>query len=241
MISTSNCRRPRAAKAQARAFGYVRIGAGSRSWSVKISDRRDAWTSCAPFVSVKGYAVPFMQAAERCGTLEYFAFDAFDAMLAKPHGVFLNWPDHDSEPLCSSIEMFADDFGLGFIASVPERNWRKIAHAMRQGDARASVNVTACTVMHVQYGGRPHLCITRAVIDHATIITCGRAVYDQTGVWPTIGGAMTPVLARMAEKWERGRAAWLAARRGQRELRHGCRQVRYRGNAENKCSELYRF
>ena len=154
-----------------------------------------------------------MQAVEYHGMAEYFALDAFNAMLAKPHRVALNWPDHDLQPLCSSIEMFADDFGLGFIASISDRNWRKIDHAMRRGDARASVNMTEFEIAHVRHGGRLHRCITRATIDHVTIVTDGRAVYDETGVWPTVGGAMAPRLAHMAAQWERGRAAWLAARR----------------------------
>lgn len=167
----------------------------------------------ASFVTLRGYAAPFLQ-AERCsGRLEYIEPGAFDAMLTGPHNVFLNFAVHDAEPLARQISFHIDDYGLGFSVAISKSLWNELRPWIIGGYEFASINIVDESADLVRHDDTIYRRIKRARIDHVTI-TNDRAVYKGTGIWPAkVVGEMPPRLARLATNWDAGRCAFMARKK----------------------------
>jgi len=164
----------------------------------------DAW------IKLHGYAVPFLQIGGCGGRDECFEPGAFDAMLASSHRAFLCFGDHDAPSICSPVSFHCDQYGLGFAATVSAVTWKSIKQDVVSGGHQyASIQTTDEHVENVCLpDGSPCVSIVRARIDHVVITSM--LVYRQgTGIWPADGGELNPRLARLACKWNAGRAQWL--------------------------------
>jgi hypothetical protein len=161
------------------------------------------------FINLRGYAVPFLQTARNGGRDECFEPGAFDSMLASPHRAFLNFGFHGAPAICSPVSFHCDQYGIGFAASVSTGIWRSIKQdVVNGGHQYASIRTTDEYVENVCLGdGSPCASIVRARISHVCITD--RPIYMGTGVWPADGGELNPRLARLACKWNAGRAQWL--------------------------------
>lgn len=170
-------------------------------------------------VEIRGYAIPFLQAARCNGQIEFVDPRAFNSMLQRHHDTFLNFHSHDAEPLCRGVTLFADDYGLGFSANLPSATWDAIRWFVTGTCEYASVSlVVEQTERDYLPDGKPAGRIVKATIEHVTITD--RPVYAGTGVWPAVVvGAMPPRLARLAQSWERGFASWNSTQRFIQQLR----------------------
>jgi hypothetical protein len=164
------------------------------------------------FVSLRGYALQFMEVGELGGELSYFDHGAFN--IETNGSVYLNFRTHDAPPIARSIDVFADDYGLGFLASVPATTWDSIrpAMTMRDGTQYCSglFDIEKSELIKLA-DGRPCKRITRARLRHVTI--CSVAVFRGGACWPAeVVGELPPRLADLNAKWIGGRQATIARR-----------------------------
>lgn len=134
---------------------------------------------------VHGYALPWDAPAYVDGLVETVAPMAVAADTAR--NITLLFGDHESEgrqvfaqTRSRSLTLFADDYGLGFSASVDDetRGVRGLCAALARGSVtKCSVNFSA---MHRRDDGR----IIWAAIDHIALVHEG--AYEATGCW--LGG-----------------------------------------------------
>jgi hypothetical protein len=157
-------------------------------------------------VEIRGYATRFLE-AERFDTgLEFFEATSFDDQIARNDSVFLNFDDHDAPSICRPLQMFADEFGLGFSGWIQAAKWKSIRPWVLTTHNFASVNIVIEASNWELLNGERCRRITKARCDHVTI-SDEQAVYKGTGVWPAdVVGDMPLRLARLATEWERGRA-----------------------------------
>jgi hypothetical protein len=168
-------------------------------------------------VNLKGYAIVFGTACRVGSMWEYADADSFRSALARQPRPFLTYGSHDAEPIGQIDEMFADDFGLGFSASIAEPIWRAIRWQLCQSDQRVAMSFCSISMTGLQHervagNGRVYHRIAKAGIDHICI-TDQSAVYP-TGIWPAeVHGNMPRRLARLADSWDRGHVAHREAER----------------------------
>lgn len=175
-------------------------------------------------VELRGYAIPFNRASPVGEVFEYADQESFAAYVAGRAKPSLNFREHDGETIGRIEELFIDDFGLGFRATISQTTWDDIKWLVCCRDQQHSLSYCSVFLSNLKTeramfnnDDRVFRRISAASIDHITI--CDRtAVYQDTGVWPAqIVGTMPPRLALMAERWARGyglhRAAIQAAKR----------------------------
>jgi hypothetical protein len=172
------------------------------------------------FVSLRGYALKWLDIGYVNGIPEYFDFGSIDPATNCP--VYLNFREHSAPSICNPVDIFTDSYGLGFLASISELNWLKIKRDVLRGGAQF-----ASGMFHFDEEGEVELAngercrrFVKAKIQHITIMDHS-AVYKGTGVWPAeVVGEMPPRLAELNGRWEVGRAYWLARQSAALALRN---------------------
>lgn len=172
-------------------------------------------------IELRGYAIVFDVACSVGNMLEFADRRSFAGPLARRARPFLTFGSHSAEPFGQIDELFRDDFGLGFRASIAETAWRSIRWQMCSSDqqsamSRCSIYMTDLQHERIVADGRVFHRIAKAGIQHVAIVGAD-AVYPDTGIWPAeVVGNLPPRLARLADKWETGFAAHRHAERGAR-------------------------
>jgi hypothetical protein len=171
-------------------------------------------TSDTEFTSLRGYALQWFEVGKLDGELQYFDHGAFNLQTNGPVG--LTFRTHEAPEFAQNIELFVDEYGLGWAASVPVNIWDwTLRPAMRNGVQYCSglFDIEKSETIKLA-DGRPCKRITKARIRHITL--CSYAVFEGTGCWPApaeIVGDYPPRIADLNSKWEKGRTRWLALRK----------------------------
>jgi hypothetical protein len=162
------------------------------------------------FVSLRGYALKWLDIGYVKGIPEYFDFGSINPATNGP--VYLNFGEHSAPSICNPVDLHVDDYGLGFLASISELNWLRIKRDVLRGGAQFASGLFRFDkedTVELASGERCRRFV-KARIEHITITDCS-AVYKGTGVWPAkVVGEMPPRLAELNARWEAGRADWLA-------------------------------
>jgi phage head maturation protease len=165
-------------------------------------------------IRIRGYAAVFEQVIEFAGAREYVARDAFADFLRSGAAVAINFGEHDRPYLGKATLLFADDYGLGFEAtldcSAPE--CMGVPRSICRGVDFASVNLGSFDRPAVNLGGEWIYRISAATIDHVTLTSC--AAYAGTAVWLAdvpVDDA-PPRIRSASARWETGYVAWRRAR-----------------------------
>lgn len=174
------------------------------------------------FATIRGYAIPFDRTMHIAGEgVEAVDRKAFDAMLAQTNlRVSIRWLSHDagSQQVASNVRLFADDYGVGFSATIDVRstrgrlspNWAVLASMTRAANPTDQCSVGALEIAETT---RDTICgigcnrIVKAKFGHITI--CANAVYrDFTAVWRAdVDLSAAPWrIQQMAARWDAGNA-----------------------------------
>lgn len=177
-------------------------------------------SSAPKFITIRGYAIAFDRPVHVADEgHEVVDRKAFDAMLSpKNRRVPVRWLDHDdtAQQVASDVHLFADDYGLGFSATLDVRskagrlnaNWGVLS-AM----TRAAKPLDQCSVGEFEIAesatenvqGMSCRRIVEAKIGHITI--CDNAAYGRlTAVWRAdVDLSAAPWrIQQMAARWEFG-------------------------------------
>ena len=171
-------------------------------------------------ITLRGYAVPFGQIAHvGDGKLEQFAPGAFDEMLSFGPVIDLRWDVHDDDApklantAVGSLSLFADDYGLGFSATV---SMKRLGIGCLQAMMQRKNPKSFCSIggLTIKASHREKVLIgtadvvTSATIDHITI--CDRPVYRASAVWPDhVPLDDAPLrIQDLDSRWAEGREAW---------------------------------
>lgn len=171
-------------------------------------------------IGLRGYAVPFGQTGHvGDGRLEQFAPGAFDKMLSFGPIIDLRWDDHDDDApklastAVGSLSLFADDYGLGFSATVGVKSIGigRLQAMMQRKNPKSFCSIGGLMIKanrqeKVLIGTAD--VVTSATIDHITI--CDRPVYRATAVWPDhVPLDQAPLrIQDLDSRWAEGREAW---------------------------------
>lgn len=163
------------------------------------------------FVSLRGFAIPYLQAEKCRGRLEYASSGTFLKFLGRSdllRSVYLNFGHHDAELICRPVCLFSCDYGLGFCGSIARDIWESIR-------AYVTTNYSFCSVQlrnertqgRFLADGNLGRHIVEADIEHITITNS--PVYSGTAIWQvTIDRAAPPRIARLNAIWEQGCDNW---------------------------------
>jgi phage head maturation protease len=189
------------------------------------------------FLSLHGYAVPFGQMVFVDKKFEMIERGAFAQMLDAPlPDISVRWSGHDDDApelahtKRNSLQLFADDYGLGFRAVLDMRNSERglSDNWARLGDISRRIKpVSFCSInLHVgketcsPYLGHVLHRITDASIDHISLVS--DPAYKNTGVWlaDPNGKLQSQRLSDLAERWNAGWQASVAARKALRPAKN---------------------
>lgn len=177
--------------------------------------------SAAPkFITIRGYAIAFDRPVHVAGEgLEVVDREAFDVMLSpKNRRVPVRWRDHDdtAQQVASDVHLFADDYGLGFSATLDVRskagrlnaNWGVLSAMTRAARPLDQCSVGEFVIAESaaeDIQGMSCRRIVKAKIGHITI--CDNAAYGRlTAVWRAdVDLSAAPWrIQQMAARWEFG-------------------------------------
>jgi len=172
--------------------------------------------SVSPFISLRGFAIPYGQVESCGGRREFVTAATFQNPLARIRQAFLNFGYHDADAICTPVTFFSCPYGLAFSASVSDEIWREIRGYLVGTYQFCSVQMDERQAFYERApDGRCAVHIREASVEHVTITD--RPIYSGTGIWPAPGVLfcdLPPRLAALNAKFERGRRVALAREKG---------------------------